>query len=121
MNLHMVRPKNETETLLLPITKNCETLIKRTHTKPRDTLDFKLTKPREIFSFKASISIEGSRMIGLGNLEECNSVFIITEEKNKFELYTGNFDKISFAELKDELVKMLDVSNITPEQLQKKI
>ena len=33
MNLNMIRPKNETEDLLLSITKNCETLIEQTHKK----------------------------------------------------------------------------------------
>ena len=45
MNLNMIRPKNETEDLLLSITKNCETLIKQTHTKPEETLEFKMNKP----------------------------------------------------------------------------
>ena len=29
MNINMIRPKNETEDLLLTITKNCETLIEQ--------------------------------------------------------------------------------------------
>ena len=29
MNLNMIRPKNETENLLISITKNCETLIEQ--------------------------------------------------------------------------------------------
>ena len=33
MNLNVIRPKNQTEDLLLSITKNCETLIKQTHRK----------------------------------------------------------------------------------------
>ena len=33
MNLNMIRPKNETEDLLLPKTKNCKTLFKQTHRK----------------------------------------------------------------------------------------
>ena len=41
MNLNMIRPKNETEDLLLSITKNCETIIKQTHRKPEETLDLK--------------------------------------------------------------------------------
>ena len=50
MNLIMTRPKNETEDLLLSITKNCETLIEQTHTKPQETLEFKviITKTRFI-------------------------------------------------------------------------
>ena len=34
MILNMVRPKNDTDDLLLSITKNCETLINQTHRKP---------------------------------------------------------------------------------------
>ena len=42
MKLIMIRPKNETEDLLLSINKNCETLIKQTHGKTEETLEFKL-------------------------------------------------------------------------------
>ena len=42
MNLNLIRPGNETEDLLLCITKSCETFIKQTHTKPQETLEFKL-------------------------------------------------------------------------------
>ena len=49
MNLNMVRPKNETKDFLLSITKNCEKLIEQTHTKPQETLEFKMNKPRELF------------------------------------------------------------------------
>ena len=31
LNLNMIRPKNETENLLLSIAKNCETLIEQSH------------------------------------------------------------------------------------------
>ena len=41
MNLNMIRPKNDTEDLLLSITKNCETLIEKTHRKAAETLEFK--------------------------------------------------------------------------------
>ena len=39
MNLNMIRPKNKTEDLLISITKNCEKLIRQTHTKPQQTLE----------------------------------------------------------------------------------
>ena len=42
----MIRPKNQTEDLLFSITNDCETLIEQTHTKPQETLDFKMIKPR---------------------------------------------------------------------------
>ena len=49
MDLNMVRPKNETEDLLLSITKNCEMLIEQTHRKAEETLEFKMIKPKEHF------------------------------------------------------------------------
>ena len=51
MNLNMIQPKNETEDLLLSITKNCEKLVEQTHRKPEETLEFKMLKPRESFHF----------------------------------------------------------------------
>ena len=80
MNLNMIRPKNETEDLLLTITKNCETLIEQTHRKPEECLEFKMTRPNETFHFKPPISIEGSRMIGLTDLEVYISVFNIAKK-----------------------------------------
>ena len=49
MNLNMIRPKNETEDLLLSITKNCKTLIEQTHRKAEETLEFKMNKSKETF------------------------------------------------------------------------
>ena len=46
MNLNMIQPKNQTEYLLLSITKNCEALNKQTHRKAERTLEFKLAKQR---------------------------------------------------------------------------
>ena len=114
----MIRPKTETEDLLLAITKNCETLIKQTHTRPEETLEFKLNKSRETIQFNLPISIEGSWMIGLISLEVYNSIFNITDENNNFELYTDNVDEFSFTELKDELEEIPNISDITPYHLQ---
>ena len=49
MNLNLIRPRKETEDILLSITKICETLNKQTHTKPQETLEFKLIQSRETF------------------------------------------------------------------------
>ena len=73
MNLNLIRPKNETEDLLLSITKNCETLIEQTHRKPEKTLEFKMIKAREIFRFTPPVQIKGDWMIGLTDLEVYNS------------------------------------------------
>ena len=120
----MIRPKNETENLLLSITKNCETLIEQTHTKSQETLEFKMIKPRETFHFKPSIQIQGHWMIGLTNLEMYNSTFNITEENNKFELYKFTDEKsggVTYEKVRDEIEKDLDIKDITAEDLQDEI
>ena len=65
----MIRPKNETEHLLLSKTKNCETLNKQTHTKAQKKLEFKMIKPRETFHFNPPVPIEGSWTRGSTDLE----------------------------------------------------
>ena len=77
----MIRPKNETEDLLLSITKNCETLIEQTHTKSQETLEIKMVKPRETFHFKPPIQVEGDWMIGSTDLEVYNSIFNIKKRE----------------------------------------
>ena len=121
MNLNMIRPKNETEDLLLSITKNCETLIDQTHRKAEETLEFKMVKPRETFHFHPPIQIQGSWMLGLVDLEVYNSIFNITEENNKFELYKFPDEKsggISYTKVRDEIERDLDISDITATDLQ---
>ena len=113
----MITPKHKTEDLLLSITKNCETLIEQTHRKPEETLEFKMTKPREIFHFTPPMEIKEDWMLGLVDLEVYNSIFNITEENNKFELYRDTSDKFGFLELKDELEEILNISHITSEHL----
>ena len=117
MNLNMITPKNQTEDFLLSITKICQTLIKQTHRKAEEILEYKMIKPREIFHFKPPIQFQGDWMIGLTNLEVYNSIFNITEENNKFELYRDMIAKFGFLELKDELEEILNISHITIEHL----
>ena len=114
----MIQPKNETENLLLSITKNCETLVQQTHRKPEETLEFKMIKPRETFHFNPPIQIKEDWMIGLIDLEIYNSTFNITKENNKFELYTDTFDEFSFEELKDEIEEILNIPKITDDVLE---
>ena len=121
MNLNMIQPKNKTEDLLLSITKNCETLIQQTHTKPQETLEFKMTKPRETFHSKIPFQIKGDWMTGLTDLEVYNSIYNITEENNKFELYKFPDEKaggISYTKVRDEIEKDLDIEDITAADLQ---
>ena len=118
MNLNMIQPKTKNEDLILSITKNCETPIEQTHTKPEETLEFKMIKPRGTFHFKPPIQVKGDWMIGLTYLQIHNSTLNITEEKNKLQLFTDPLDsEFSFTEMKDKIAELLDLSHITPEDL----
>ena len=119
MNIKTIPSKNETENFLLTITKNFETNTKQTHTRPQQTLEFRVIQPKETFLFNPPNQIEGSWLTGLLNLEVHISIFNRTEENTKIEIYTDIFDEFSFIELKDELEEILDISNITHEYLQK--
>ena len=117
----MIRPKNETEDLLLSITKNCETLIKQTRRKAEEVLEFKVNKSRESFHFKPPFQIKGDWMIGLVDLEVYNSIFDITEEINKFKLYKFPDEKaggVTYEKVRDEIEKDLDIEDITAADLQ---
>ena len=121
MNLNMIRSKNETEDLLLSITKNCETLIEQTHRKAEETLEFKMNKSEETFHFSPPIQLQGSWMLGLLDLEVYNSIFNITEENNKFKLYKFPDEKaggISYKKVRDEIEKDLDIEDITAADLE---
>ena len=107
----MIRPKNQTEDLLLSLTKHCETLIKQTLRKAEETLEFKLTKTRKTFHFNQPIQTK-DRIIGLKSLTVYNSIFNITEENNKFEVFKFPDSKsggVSNAIVKDEIQRDLDI------------
>ena len=121
MNLNMIRPKKDTEDLLLSITENCEMLIEQTHRKAEETLEFNIFKPRKTFHFNPPIQMKGDWMIGLTSLEVYNSIFNITEHNNKFELYSDFSNKFGFLELQDELEEILSITNISQEHLEDEI
>ena len=117
----MIRPKNQTEDLLLSITKNCETLIEQTHRKPEETLEFKMNKSRESFHFKPPIQVKGDWMIGLTDREVYNSIFNITEENNKFKLYKFPDEKaggVTYEKVRDEIEKDLGIKDLTATDLE---
>ena len=104
-----------------PLLKYCEKLVEQTHRKPEETLEFKMLKSRETFHFNPPIQIKGDWMLGLVDLEVYNSIFNITEENNKFEIYRAKDDKFGFLELKDELEEIFNIPHITIEHLDDEI
>ena len=93
-----------------PILKTVKPLIKQTHTRPEETLDFKMTKSREIFPFNSRIHKSRDWMLGLTSLEVYNSISKLTEENNNLKLYkfpdsrSGGF---SYEKVRDENEKEL--------------
>ena len=75
----MIRPKIETEVSSIFITMNCKRLIVRSHRKAEETLEFKLTKPKEPFSIKPSLNLgfDSKWMSGLTSLDVYISIFIL--------------------------------------------
>ena len=117
----MIQPKSQTEDLLLSITKNCETPIQQTHRKLEETLEFKMIKPIETFHFNPPIQVKEDWMLGLVDLEVYNSIFNITAENNKFQLYKFPDEKaggVTYEKVRDEIEKDLDFEDITAEDLQ---
>ena len=80
-----------------------------------------MIKPRETFHFNAPIQINGNWMIGLTDLEVYNSNFNITEENIKFKLYKFTDEEsggITNENVRDEVERDLDISDITATDLQ---
>ena len=75
-----------------------------------------MIKSRETFHFYPPIEVEDDWTLGLIDSEVSNSIFNITEETNKLELYkfldkkTGG---VSYVEARGEIQKELDFSGIT--------
>ena len=83
-----------------------------------------MNKSREIFHFSPPIQVKGDWMIGLVDLEVYNSIFNITEENNKFELYKFPDEKaggVTYEKVRDEIEKDLDIEDITAADLQDEI
>ena len=92
--------------MLLSITKNFETLIHQIHARPEETLEFKMIKPSETFHFNPPIEVEDDWMLGLIDLEVYISIFNVTEENNKFELYKLTDEKaggVSYEKIRDKI------------------
>ena len=105
----------------MSITKNCETLNKQTHTKPQEVLEFKINQPKQTIHFIQPISIEGSWRLRLTSLEVYNSIFNITEQNNKFELYKfpdSESGGLSYEKVRDEIERDMEITDITATDLQ---
>ena len=74
--------------LLQLIKKHTYTLIEQTKTKPQETLEFKMNKQMQTFSFNPPKNLleEGKWLLAVSSFECTNSVFNITNENNSFSI-----------------------------------
>ena len=86
--------------LLLLIKKHTDTLIEQTKTKPQETLEFKMNKQTQTFSFNPPINLveEGKWLLAVSPFECTNSVFNINNENNSFSIILPGHYKTEFAE-----------------------
>ena len=97
--------------LLLLIKKHTDTLIEETRTRPQETLEFKMNKRMQTFSFNPPINLveEGKWLIGVSSFECTNSVFNITNKNSFFSIIVpGHWGSKTAEKTIDELNKLLE-------------
>ena len=97
--------------LLLLIKKHTDTLIEQTKTRPQETLEFKMSKQMQTFSFNPPINLieEDKWLLAVSSFECTNSVFNITNENNSFSIIIpGYYQSKSDEETINELNKLLE-------------
>ena len=95
--------------------KHTDTLIEHTKTKPQETLEFKMKKQMQTFSFNPPKNlIEQDKWLLAVSLFECkNSVFNITNENNSFPIIIpGHYETESDEKTIDELNKLLELRSL---------
>ena len=101
--------------LLLLIKKHTDTLIEQTKTKPQETLEFKMNKQMQTFSFNPPINLveEDKWLLAVSSFERTNSVFNITDENNSFSIIIpGHYQNESDEKTIDDLNNLLELKSL---------
>ena len=86
MDLSNFLTYDKKESLLLSIAKSNLDIVENTLSKHQETLEFKMNKQKESFSFDIPLDLPEQWMMGVTSLEVYNTVYNITEKNNKFKL-----------------------------------
>ena len=95
------------ESLLLSIAKSNLDIVENTSSKPQETLEFKLKKQKESFSFDIPLELPEKWMMGVTSLEVYNTVYNITEKNTKLKILLRK-DQIDVLGLDTELIKKVE-------------
>ena len=90
-------------------------MIEQTKTKQQETLEFKMNKQMQIFSFNPPINLveEGKWLLAVCYFECTNTVFNITNENNSFSINIPGHYQTEFAEkIIDDLNKILELKSL---------
>ena len=101
--------------LLLMIKKHTDTLIENTKTKPQETLEFKMNKQMQTFSFNPAINLveEGKWLLAVSSFECTKSLFNLTNENNSFSIIIPGHYQTQFAEkMINDLNKLLELKSL---------
>ena len=101
--------------LLLLIKKHTDTLIENTRTRSQGTLEFKMNKQMQTFSFNPPINLveEGKWLLGVSSFECTNSVSNITNENNSFSiLIPGHYQNKSDEKTINDLNKLIELKSL---------
>ena len=101
--------------LLLLFKKRTDTLIEQTKTKPQETLEFKMNKQTQTFSFNPPINLieEGKWLLGVSSFECKNSIVNITNENNSFSIIIpAHYQNKSDEKTINDLNKLLDLKSL---------
>ena len=101
--------------LLLLIKKHTDTLIEQAKTKPQETLEFKMNKQMQTFSFNPPINLveEGKWLIAVSSLECTNSVFNVSDDNNSFSIIIpGHYQNKTEEKTINDLNKLLELKSL---------
>ena len=90
-------------------------MIEQTKTKPQETLEFKMNKQMQTFSFNPPINLleEGNWLLVVSSLECTNSVFNISNENNSFSIIIpGLYQNKSDEKTINDLNKLLELKSL---------
>ena len=108
------------ESLLLNIAKSNQEIVENTHSKPQETLEFKMTKQKESFSFDVPLTLNEKWMMGVTRLEVYNTVYNITEKNNKLQILL-KYEQLDALELDTGVVpnikKLLETYDLENDKL----
>ena len=90
-------------------------MIQQTKTKPQETLEFKMNKQRQTFSFNPPIFLveEDRWLLAVSSFECTSSVFSITDDNNSFSIIIPAHWESEFADkIIDEVNRLLELRSL---------